>query len=113
MTPRAALLALVMTVLACQLQAPHAVMAVMTPTPMPAPKPIRAVMTLYPGTARVIAIQSLNVRQAPGHDNPVIGALYHGNTVVMTGKCHAGWAEIRWKSSTAYVNARYLSGDPC
>lgn len=105
---------LVMTLLACNIGTPGSVMTaskqpktptVMTSTPVP----------MYV-SARVTAIRSLNIRKFYGHDSPAIGALYHDNTVVMTGKCSddpAGWAEIVWKDGTAWVNADFLSKNKC
>jgi uncharacterized protein YgiM (DUF1202 family) len=68
--------------------------------------------TLYP-THRVTAARSLNVRQTPGTQARVIGALYTDDPVQMTGKCKTGWAEIVWKTGRAWVNAGYLSDNLC
>ncbi len=64
-------------------------------------------------SASVTAMRSLNVRASVGEDKPVVGALYSGDPVVLTGICLDGWAEIRWKGGTAWVNAGYLSKNKC
>jgi uncharacterized protein YraI len=64
-------------------------------------------------SAQVTALRSLNVRKSVGDDQPVVGALYNGNPVKLTGNCREGWAEIRWKVGTAWVNADYISKNIC
>lgn len=61
----------------------------------------------------VAAYQSLHVRERAGIDKIVIGALYHNNTVTLTGACDHGWAEIVWKDGTAWVNANFLTKNKC
>lgn len=64
----------------------------------------------------VTAARSLHVRVRPGEQNAVIGYLYRSNTVTLTGVCSedpAGWAQIAWRGSTAWVNARFLSDNNC
>lgn len=96
-----------LTTLACAVPA-----AVMTPTVgHDTPKPV--VMTTPVMTAVVTASLSLNVRQSPGEHERVIGALYNGDPVVMTGKCSDGWAQIEWQGGKAWVNAGYLSENKC
>jgi len=102
---------LVMTALACNQSVgladkPEPVMTTTTPKAT-----VMTVMTTIKAT--VTAMQSLNVRQFPGHDKPGIGVLYHGDIVVMTGNCTRGWAEIVWKGGVAWLNARYLSDNKC
>ena len=119
MTGRYILLAAaVMTLLACSLGVPGAVMT----TPAPTKEPARMVMTVPETTtrkvdthfnARVTAFRSLNVRVERGHDKPIVGYRWHGDLVVMTGVCDRGWAEIVWESGTAWVNADYLSKNKC
>lgn len=77
-----------------------------------AEKPVTS-PTNSPKIADVTAIQSLNVRQRAGEHERVIGALYHGDQVTLTGNCAKGWAEIVWKDGTAWVNADYLSENKC
>jgi hypothetical protein len=66
--------------------------------------------------AEVTAFQSLHVRERAGTDQIVIGYLYHGDQVELTGQCSEdpeGWAEIVWKDGTAWVNADFLSKNKC
>ena len=85
--------------------------------------------------ARVTASRSLNVRERAGEREPVVGYLWFGELVELTGHCArlplpvrartqtggqtSGWAEITWESGlpeqtgTAWVNARYLSETKC
>jgi len=104
---------LVMTVLACSFAVPGTVMT----TPTGAKPAVKLVMTVSPTatpiSARVTAMQSLNVRENYGHDKRVVGALYANDLVVMTGNCHGGWAEIVWEDGTAWVNAKFLSSNKC
>lgn len=58
-------------------------------------------------------MRSLNVRERAGEDQKVVGALYAGDPVVLTGSCLNGWAEIAWQDGTAWVNADYLSQNKC
>ena len=66
-----------------------------------------------PARASVTAVQSLNVRQRAGEDQKVIGALYAGDDVILTGECSDGWAEIIWAESVAWVNADFISDNLC
>ena len=63
--------------------------------------------------ATVTATRSLNVRKDPGNRARVIGALFSGDRVELTGLCRDGWAQIVWKDSTAWVNASFLSENIC
>lgn len=91
--------------------------------PSPAPTRTKATATASPAplatstliTARVIADESLNVRQLPSETKPVLGYLYHGNRVTILGcsKNPKGWAQIVWKSGRAWVRAKYLSDNKC
>lgn len=64
-------------------------------------------------SAQVTAIRSLNVRERAGDDQPVVGYLYSGDGVNLTGACLNGWAQIVWRDGTAWVNASYLSENKC
>lgn len=88
---------------------------VVTPTPAisTATKQILPNPSATNQVAVVTAMQSLNVRVRPGEQSPAIGALYHGDTVTLTGNCKDGWSEIEWQSATAWVNADYLSDNIC
>lgn len=69
--------------------------------------------TRTPVPAIVTAMRSLNVRQRAGDDQRVVGYLYSGEDVTLTGQCNSGWAEISWQDGTAWVNAMYLSMNKC
>ena len=71
------------------------------------------ITTPTPARASVTALQSLNVRQRAGEYQKVIGALYAGDLVTLTGDCSDGWAEIIWSDSVAWVNSDYLSENRC
>lgn len=124
-----ALLILASAILACSKATPEEIrhytltptsLPVSTDTGTPVPFSTSAKATAIPSdtasptlSAQVIVIQSLNVRQAAGTDQPGIGILKSGDIVILTGDCLDGWAEIEWKESTAWVNADYLSGGFC
>lgn len=63
--------------------------------------------------ADVTALQSLNVRKRAGEDQEVAGYVFSGDSVILTGNCEQGWAEIVWGDGTAWVNADYLSENKC
>jgi uncharacterized protein YgiM (DUF1202 family) len=87
------------------MQTPTA-LAIKTKLPMQLP-------TEKSALAIVTASQSLNVRVRPGEKSAVTGYLYNGNAVTLTNKCSKGWAQIVWKSATAWVKARFLSENKC
>jgi len=64
-------------------------------------------------TARVTAAQSLHIRQHPSDRSKVLGYFYNSDQATLTGACSHGWAQIIWKSATAWVNADYLSDNKC
>lgn len=87
-----------------------------TPTRAPQePKPqISRIPSGKTSSATVSALRSLNVRADSNYQSDPIGALYHGEEVDLTNNCTpSGWVEIFYKGSRAWVNGRYLSGDPC
>ena len=84
-------------------------------TPTTAPTATRLIQPTNTATrqAVVTATRSLNVRERAGNDQRVIGVLFSGETVDLTGECDHGWAQISWKDDIAWVNARYLSDNKC
>jgi uncharacterized protein YgiM (DUF1202 family) len=99
-------------------------LAMQTLAPSPVPTATRYItatrlptVTATRLVAVVIAAESLHVRVRPGEQQAVIGYLYHADTVTLTGSCRSGWAQIIWHaasgSGTAWVNARFLSGEVC
>lgn len=106
-----AILALILASVACT--SPDWV----TPTAIPAQtKPVPTVMEVIETRsqiATVTASQSLHVRRSATDKAAVIGYLYHGDAVTLTGKCQTNWAQIVWKSSTAWVNSKFLSDNKC
>ena len=114
-------LAILAASLACSLPIPSFSAPIATPIPtptqtkdVPAPK-IKATPNPAPAGIRetVSALQSLNVREKSTYTSAVIGALYTGDTVFLTGKCSPGWAQIRYKSRVGWVNEKYITGDLC
>jgi uncharacterized protein YgiM (DUF1202 family) len=79
---------------------------------LPAPKPV-ITATATRLVAVVTAYQALHARQDHSNKALVLGYLYSGDTVTLTGRCSAGWAEIEFKDSTAWVSAKYLSNNKC
>lgn len=52
----------------------------------------------------------VNVRDLPSRDGEKLGELSKGDKVEVTGKCNeTGWYRIKYKNTTAYVSAKYLS----
>jgi hypothetical protein len=110
--------------LACSGPTVPTLVAVSTETPSPtatslvaAPK-ISATRTPPAATrlATVIASRSLHVRAEPGERAVVVGYLYTGDPVELTGECSedpAGWAQIEWDDGTAWVRAKFLSDNEC
>jgi uncharacterized protein YgiM (DUF1202 family) len=74
-----------------------------SPAPSATPEPVIVYVTAT----------SLHVRVRPGEQNTVIGYLYHADVVRLSGKCQAGWAQISWGGTVAWVKAKYLSGKVC
>lgn len=114
-------LAVFAAVISCTLPAPgSAPIPIPSPTSTPTrapqePKPqISRIPSGKTGSATVSALHALNVRVDSNYHSEAIGLLYHGEEVSLTNKCSpSGWAEIIYKGSRAWVNGRYLSGDPC
>jgi uncharacterized protein YgiM (DUF1202 family) len=63
--------------------------------------------------ATVSAIQALNVRAKPTKKSAGLGTLLSGAEVSLTGECAGAWAQILYKAGRAWVDGRYLAGDPC
>jgi hypothetical protein len=75
-------------------------------------KTITELPTQKPTAATVeVEAESLHVRSKPMGIR--IGYLYHADTVTLTNLCKDGWAQIVWKQTTAWVNAKYLSDNIC
>ena len=105
---------LALAVLACAVEIQNG-----TPALAPAvtatrlPKQIVVAVTQDNLVAVVTAFRSLNVRKRAGEREPVVGYLWFGERVELTGYCTRGWAEITWESGTAWVNSDYLSENEC
>ncbi|RPI95527.1 MAG: hypothetical protein EHM40_02935 [Chloroflexi bacterium] len=87
-----------------------------SPTPTAEALAVPAVSTPtaeLPTVSTVTAIQSLHVRQEPNENASVIGYLYSGDNVTLTGECLGGWAQIEWNGDVAWVNASFLSENEC
>jgi uncharacterized protein YgiM (DUF1202 family) len=123
--PILAILALILASLACTMHAAQVASTALpvskvidTGTPQPATKEATvtavASASIELETAQVTAIEALHVRVRPGEQSPLAkpGYLYHGQTVTIL-DCRDGWAQIRWESGRAWVNADYLSDNMC
>jgi uncharacterized protein YgiM (DUF1202 family) len=100
---------LVLSGLACSVQIPNG-----TPALAPAVTATSTVVVTQEAVeARVTASRSLNVRKRAGAREPVVGYLWFGERVELTGNCARGWAEITWESGLAWVNSKYLSDNYC
>lgn len=53
-------------------------------------------------------IDSLDVHAEAYKDSDVIGTLYPGDKVIVTGAATTGWAQIDYNGETGYVSATYL-----
>jgi len=114
-----ALLFLVLALAACS---PEIMPAITDPLPTVSPAPTAELLAVpavstptaeLPTVSTVTAVQSLHVRQEPNENAPVIGYLYSGDNVTLTGECLGGWAQIEWNGGAAWVNARFLSENEC
>lgn len=90
--------------MACVVPAMAATQVAMTPTAAMAKPTAMIVMA-------VVTADSLHVRTEPMGLR--IGYLYNADPVTLTGSCRSGWAQIVWKSATAWVKASYLSENIC
>ena len=80
------------------------------PTAQPTPAPTSA------PTARaeceVSAIYALNLRSAPGTSYGVIGALYPGEILTMTGNQRGAWREVITGGGViGWINSNYCKGN--
>lgn len=110
------ILCLVAATLACNVQLePSGSPTTSTPTATIEQTATRLIQSTSTATrqAVVTATRSLNVRESAGNNQRVIGVLFSGETVELTGECAKGWAQIVWKNGVAYVNAKYLSDNKC
>lgn len=57
----------------------------------------------------VTVISSVNYRERPQKDSPILGALDTGDSVLRTGICDNGWSRVKVDGKTAYVWGEYLS----
>ncbi|HEU5483450.1 MAG TPA: SH3 domain-containing protein [Microlunatus sp.] len=55
------------------------------------------------------ATTGVNIRSAPRTSSKIVGGLYRGQTVTAV-STSSGWTKIRFRSSTAYVFSKYLTG---
>ncbi len=53
-------------------------------------------------------IDSLDVHTEAYKDSDIIGTLYRGDKVIVTGAATTGWAQIDYNGETGYVSATYL-----
>jgi uncharacterized protein YgiM (DUF1202 family) len=101
----------IISILACGISAPLAMVAQSTATASPVKKsePTNAPILPTPHIETVTALESLNVRDA-GNDNArILAVLIHGNPVIVIGECIDGWVQI----GGGFVNADFISGNLC
>lgn len=110
-----AVMTLLFASLACSIRFGHDTLPVMTPTQavVMTAQPEPTITNIVQQSATVTALRSLNVRAGPGENKKVIGWLYAGNEIQLTGECDSGWARIEWDGSAAWVNSDYLSDNLC
>lgn len=62
----------------------------------------------YTGTGTVKVSTSLNVRSSASTSSSIIGKLYNGNTVTITGSTD-GWYKISYNGRTAWISSSYVT----
>lgn len=113
-------LAIALAMLSCAIQTPNQLPMLELPTETnalairPKSEPKLPTIESALAIATVTASQSLNVRErADWQQVRVLGVLYHGDQVELTGTCSGVWAEIVWEDGTAWVNSKFLSQNKC
>ena len=80
-----------------------------TPTPTPAPLPTLEEGEYYASVALEDAGSSMNMRQQPSTQAPVVTQLAHGRRVIVCGEADGeGWVKIRTAEYTGYAKLEYL-----
>ena len=81
-----------------------------TPTPTPAPLPELREGEYYARVTLGDASSSMNVRQSPGTQSPVVAQLANGRRVVVSGEPDEdGWVRIATAEFSGYAKLEYLS----
>ena len=83
-----------------------------TPTPTPAPLPALQDGEYYATVTLDDASSSLNMRQQPTTQAPVVTQLSHGRRVIVSGEADAeGWVSVHTAEASGYVKLEYLIAD--
>ncbi len=59
--------------------------------------------------AGTVSATALNIREAPGTTNPIIGTLYKGDIIVVLDIVSDDWYHISYKGTEGYVAAMYIT----
>jgi len=73
---------------------------------------VSSALAQEPGTARVSGAEVVNVRQGPGLDHPVIGALRRGQVLEVVGASDGQWIHVRSADIDGHVNRHFLELAP-
>lgn len=88
--------------------------ASLTFTVTTSPIPVTITTTMTPPTiVQIVAEQALNIRVGPTEADQVVTTVLKGESLVITGLCRNGWAQVLWNGAPAWVNALYISGGYC
>lgn len=80
-----------------------------TPTPTPAPLPALQDGEYYAAVALEDAGSTLNMRQSPTTQSPVVCLLYGGRRLIVCGEADAdGWVAVKTAEESGYVKLEYL-----
>ena len=106
------LVVIVIALSGCALAQPY---ASLYQPPNPQPTPQRPQIATSAATARAVCkvdvILALNLRSAPGTSYSVIGTLYPGDILTMTGNQRDAWREVITGGGViGWVNSNYCKG---
>lgn len=83
-----------------------------TPKPTPAPLPKLETGEYYARVALSSKGSSLNVRERPAVDAPVVGQLDHGQRLIVTGeKTAEGWLAVKTAEVKGYSSAEFIQAE--
>ena len=72
-----------------------------------------ATQSAAPACAKVIAIEALNVRNAPNETAVVLAWLKSGEVVQVINKTNADWWRVKSTAKVGYVRSSYLKESEC
>ena len=80
-----------------------------TPSPTPAPLPALKAGEYYARVALGDASSSMNLRQSPSTQAPVVASLFHNQRVIVSGEPDAeGWVRVHTAEYEGYAKLEYL-----